>query len=74
MMIDAASMVRPADYPALSRLIWNGEPDRAIPAQEAFSIYERNWRHLDQSQLSRREADLIAALTDVFGQGILLPS
>jgi hypothetical protein len=36
MMINAASMVRPADYPALSRLIWNGDPDRAIPAQEAF--------------------------------------
>lgn len=74
MMIDAASMIRPADYPALARLIWNGDPANAIPAQDAFAIYERNWRHLDQSQLSRREAELIAQLTDVFGKGILLPS
>jgi hypothetical protein len=26
MMIDAASMIRPADYLALARLIWNGDP------------------------------------------------
>jgi hypothetical protein len=67
-------MITPADYPQLASLIWNGDPSRALPAREIFSLYERNWRFVDREQLSQPEADLIAQLAHLFGQGVLLVS
>src|SRR5688572_3543295 len=47
-----------ADYPALADIAWNrAEP--LIPAREAFGLYERNWRFVDQARLELRERALI---------------
>lgn len=43
-----------------------------IPAKEAFALYERNWRFVDQKHLTAREQLLIMKLADEFGHGILL--
>ncbi|SFJ27735.1 hypothetical protein SAMN04515648_3382 [Phyllobacterium sp. CL33Tsu] len=64
----------PADFPQLKQLAWNRDVARAIPAQEAFEIYERNWRFIDTDKLTGPEADLIKDLTDTFGNGVLLNS
>lgn len=64
----------PADYPELALLAWNRDPARPINAEEAFALYERNWRHVDKERLTAREADLIRDLTDRFGHGHLLAS
>ena len=69
MMIAA---VIPADFPGLRALAWNRDPLRAIPAAEAFALYERNWRHVDQTAFTAAERQLVARLTERFGRGAFL--
>jgi hypothetical protein len=54
------------DYAQLRDLAWN-RVDEFIPAREAFQLYERNWRLLDQHTLDDRERALIARLKTDFG-------
>jgi len=64
-------VVRVANHPALRQLAW-GLHDEHITAREAFALYERNWKHVDQSQLDLQEAAFIAALTQRYGAGVML--
>lgn len=63
-------VVVPAEYPELALLAWNRDPACPIAAEEAFALYERNWRHVDTNRLTPREATLIRELTDPFGHGL----
>lgn len=54
--------VRLADYPALRQLAWQVQGAEELSPREALDIYERNWRHLDETVLLPHERDLIAAL------------
>lgn len=56
-----------ANYPQLQKLAWQIRPTEVLKPAEALSIYERNWRHLDQEALTPDERELIKALQDVFG-------
>ena len=58
------------DYPQLALLAWN-RAIRVIDAEEAFALYEGNWRFVDQATLTPAEAALIRTLTDQFGHGVL---
>lgn len=60
------AVVRLADYPQLRDLAWN-RTDEFIPANEAFQIYERNWRLLEPDLFDDRERALIARLKKEFG-------
>jgi len=51
--------VRIADHAQLRRLAWQLPPDAELTAQEAWGIYERNWRHADPSALDPRERRLL---------------
>ncbi|AZO24829.1 hypothetical protein EJ070_31965 [Mesorhizobium sp. M1E.F.Ca.ET.045.02.1.1] len=62
----------PAEFPQLQVLAWSRDASRPIPAEEAFALYERNWRFVDQKSLTARENLLIRKLADKFGHGILL--
>ncbi|TPI41641.1 hypothetical protein FJW07_03775 [Mesorhizobium sp. B3-1-9] len=62
----------PAEFPELQALAWNRDVTCPIPAKEAFALYERNWRFVDQKHLTAREKLLIMKLADEFGHGILL--
>lgn len=64
--------VVPAEFPELKTLVWNRDASRPIAAEEAFQLYERNWRHVNTDRLTPAEADLIRRLTDQFGNGIFL--
>ena len=68
----APDMVTPADFPGLRALAWNRDPARAIPAAEAFALYERHWRHVDQTRFTAAERRLVAQLTERFGHGAFL--
>jgi hypothetical protein len=57
-------------WPALRELAWNRK-DRWIPASEALSLYERNWRFVDQHTLTQDERELIRSLVARFGGGPL---
>lgn len=61
-------LVRLADYPQLRDLAWN-RVDRFIPAEEAFQLYERNWRFIDAASLDERERLLIERLKANCGNG-----
>jgi hypothetical protein len=62
----------PEDFPELKLLAWSRDPQRPLPAAEAFSLYERNWRFVDRQRLTDRESGLIRALATEFGHGRLL--
>lgn len=59
--------VRLADYPALKHLAWQVQGTDELTPREALGIYERNWRHVDESALLPRERNLIDALRLAFG-------
>ena len=71
---EAAGEIIPNDFPELKSLVWNRDPARAIPAKEAFALYERNWRFVDADKLTERELQLIQELTEAYGNGVLLVS
>lgn len=58
------------EYPELALLCWS-RSDRFVPAQEAFALYERNWRFVDQVRLKARERALIGRLAQRFGNGVM---
>lgn len=64
--------VRPADYPQLKKLAWQLDPEVELSAAEALSLYERNWRHVDQAKLTAREQKLIKRLLASVGRKGLL--
>jgi hypothetical protein len=53
-------------WPRLRELAWNRK-DRWIPAHEALSIYERNWRFIEGQPLDKEEAALIKRLKGRYG-------
>jgi len=55
-----------ADYPQLKQLAWQLHGIDELSPREALSVYERNWRHLDEAALEPHEHNLIAALRQVF--------
>jgi hypothetical protein len=64
-------VVVPADFGELRMLVWNQDPHRPLPAQDAFAIYERNWRHVDVNRMTQDEAELVRSLADAFGHGVM---
>lgn len=44
----------------------------AISPADALSLYERNWRHIDQGSLGPAECALVKMLVDELGGGRLL--
>ncbi len=64
--------IRLADFPALKKLAWQLGGVDALAPGEALDLYERNWRHIDTSRLTREEAALIDALSATLGGGRLL--
>jgi hypothetical protein len=67
-----AATIIPAEFPELKMLAWNRDITRPIPGEEAFALYERNWRFVDQQRLTARERQLIDDLAKTFGRGVLL--
>ena len=64
-------VIRVADYPMLRDLLWTGRQREWLPAQEAFDIYERNWRFVNPAELGENEKALIERLSRRFGGGLL---
>jgi hypothetical protein len=58
------------EFPELAALCWN-RSDRFLPAREVLSLYERNWRFVDQGRLTVPERALIDRLVHRYGNGVL---
>ena len=61
--------IRLRDYPQLKQLAWQVQGADALSPKEAWDIYERNWRHMDEQALLMHERQLIDALRLAFGSG-----
>lgn len=59
------------DFPQLRLIAWNRNPDDAITGEEAFDLYERNWRFVDENAMQPRERAMLDRLTRKYGNGIL---
>lgn len=70
-MTTAADTFVIVDYPQLRLIAWNRHPHDVITGEEAFNLYERNWRFVDEKALLPHEHDLIDRLTREYGHGIL---
>jgi hypothetical protein len=65
--------VRLGDYPQLVSIAWHLiDENTKLTAEEAFALYERNWRHVELDQLGPEEQALIDGLTFTIGKGVLL--
>ena len=59
------------NFPQLRLIAWNMRDDDLVEEQEAFALYERNWRFVDQSLLLEHECALIERLRAEFGAGLM---
>ncbi|KXS55047.1 MAG: putative aminopeptidase protein [Marinobacter sp. T13-3] len=61
----------PDNYPELRLVCWHRDPKKPITEEQAFGIYERNWRYIDTEKLSGSEKALINRLTKQYGSGVI---
>jgi transcriptional regulator with XRE-family HTH domain len=60
-------------YPQLQSIAWHlGPAATDLAPEEAFALYERNWRHVDPAAMGPKEAALLKELTATIGKGVLL--
>lgn len=55
------------NYRGLSSLTWQLDSGTSLSGYEAWSIYSKNWRHLDLSLIDTKEGGLIQELSKRFG-------
>ncbi len=60
--------IRLADYPQLKQLAWQVHGTDELTPTEALGIYDRNWRHIDESLLTVHEKQLVEALHLALGE------
>jgi hypothetical protein len=58
------------DYPQLALLAWS-RVLRDISEEDAFALYERNWRFVDVDALTAAERELIDRMTEQYGKGVM---
>lgn len=69
--ITSEDAVRIDDHQQLKRIAWHRQGEM-LTKREAFALYERNWRHIDQSTLDLSERTFIADLVKTYGKGVML--
>jgi len=67
----AGAMLRLDDYPQLKLIAWSRPGAKAIGEEDAYALYERNWRFVDQNTLTAGEKALVERLASKFGKGLL---
>ena len=64
------ALIEIASYENLKALCWNRR-DRYLGAEEAFRLYERNWRFVDERRMKPAERALVERLAGRYGNGVL---
>ena len=64
-----SALVEAARYPQLKLLCWNRR-STWLSAADAWSLYERNWRFIENERLEPAERALIDRLNARFGAGV----
>lgn len=63
-------VIRVADYPELALLCWNRDVEY-VTREDAFRLYERNWRLVDADHLAPQERTLVDELAKEFGRSLI---
>ena len=63
-------VIRVADHPQLALLCWSLDVEY-LAREDAFRLYERNWRLVDEGSLEPAERALVDALATEFGRSLL---
>jgi len=66
----AHEIIEAAVFPNLALLIWNRDVEY-LTRKDAFQLYERNWRHIDEKNIPAHERALIDQLNQEFGRGVI---
>jgi transcriptional regulator with XRE-family HTH domain len=53
-------------YPQLKLLAWHVHGAESLTARQAWDIYARNWRHIDEAKIAASEQELIEQLRTNF--------
>lgn len=61
--------IRLDEYPQLRLIAWHIPHAQTVSAKDALSLYERNWRYVDQADLQPHEKALIDRLVLELGNG-----
>ena len=64
-------LVRISDYPQLKSICWSLRDDAQMEDSIVLSLYERNWRFIEQDKLEPGEKQFIDRLVQQFGNGVL---
>jgi transcriptional regulator with XRE-family HTH domain len=65
--------IKLALYPQLKRAAWHiADPDAELTPEEAFNLYETNWRYIEPSEMLPAEAALLERLKATVGKGVML--
>jgi len=59
------------DFPQLQMIVWNRNYHDAITGEEAFDLYERNWRFVDEAAMPPCERAFVERLIREYGNGVL---
>jgi hypothetical protein len=65
-----STLIEVAAFENLAALCWNRR-ERYLGAEEAFHLYERNWRLVDKRRMKPAERALIEGLAARYGNGVL---
>ena len=63
-------LIEVSEFQQLKQLCWNLKAE-FITRADAFAIYERNWRFIDQLALEPNEHNLIDELVEELGNGVI---
>lgn len=62
-----------ANYPQLRLICWHITGAKTISEDEAFYLYQRHWRFIDENKLSNEEKMLLSKLILKIGKGNFNP-
>jgi hypothetical protein len=65
-----AETIEVSRYPQLKLLCWNRR-NQFLGAEDAWNLYERNWRFIEPDRLEASERRLIESLASRFGGGLM---
>ncbi|MEI7379968.1 hypothetical protein [Pectobacterium versatile] len=68
---DGGHMIKITDYPQMKACAWYLAPGSQFNDREALDFYERNWKYIEQNELTAHEKKLIERLTKEVGYGFL---
>ncbi|MCE2580372.1 hypothetical protein LDL36_18190 [Komagataeibacter sp. FNDCR1] len=60
-------------YPQLKSLCWNRPAATTLGLEDALALYERNWRHVSEADMTVEERNLLDTLVREVGRGAFLP-